>query len=141
MQPTVHEPCLYVGEIDGFRVLFIRIVHDFAISTAHDRTAAILLDRVDDKLSIPIKRQGRIKMFNGLDIHQTRDYVKISCETYIDRIHARHSDKWMKSVHIASDRPTPLPTADQFMKEFLKGNGDPTQTVQDRLAEMMGLSY
>ena len=80
-------------------------------------------------------------MFNGLDIHQTRDYVKISCETYIDSIHARHSDKWMKSVHIASDRPTPLPTVDQFMKEFLKGNGDPTQTVQDRLAEMMGLSY
>ena len=68
-------------------------------------------------------------MFNGLDIHKTRDYVKISCETYImDEIHPHcirptYSASYCGSVH----------------ERFLKGNGDPTQTVQDRLAEMMGL--
>jgi hypothetical protein len=72
------------------------MVDDFAISKPNDRTAAILLDRVGDKLFILIKCQGRIKMFNDLDIHQTRNYVNISCETYIDCIHARHSDKWMR---------------------------------------------
>jgi hypothetical protein len=31
--PTVHEPCLYVGEIEGERCLFKRQVDDFAVAT------------------------------------------------------------------------------------------------------------
>jgi hypothetical protein len=34
LQPTVHEPCLYSGVIEGKRVIFKRQVDDFAI--AHD---------------------------------------------------------------------------------------------------------
>ena len=47
-----------------------------------ERTANILLDIIDDRLTIPMKRQGFLDMYNGIDVLQTRHYVKLSCTTY-----------------------------------------------------------
>ena len=88
--PTVHKPCLYVSTIDSERIIFMRQVDDFVISTRLDRTAVILLDRLDDALSIPIKRQGRLPIINGLDVFHSCDNIKVSCETYIDMICQEH---------------------------------------------------
>ena len=55
LTPTVHEPCLYSGVIDGKRVVFKRQVDDFAIAAPNERTANILLDMIDDELTIPMK--------------------------------------------------------------------------------------
>jgi hypothetical protein len=108
--PTIHEPCIYLGLILGERVLFMRQVDDFAISAPSQQIANHLLDLIDNKLSIPMKCQGLVLLYNGLDILQTRDYIKVSCKTYIDRItniHLAHG--WMK-LYLISDCPTPLPT-------------------------------
>ncbi len=45
--------------------------------------ADILLDMLDERLSIPIKRQGYLDMFNGIDVTQTRDYIVIGCLTMV----------------------------------------------------------
>lgn len=37
-------------------------------------------------MAIKLKPIGIITRFNGIDIHQTRDYVKISNETYFYKI-------------------------------------------------------
>ena len=141
LTPTVHEPCLYSGTIDNERVLFMKQVDDFAISTRLDRTAAILLDRLDDSLSMAIKRQGRLPMFNGLNVFQSQDYIKVSCETYIDKICTEHEKTWMKDSKITADRPTPLPSGDTFMKQFINTRGDPDVKLQEALAKRMGISY
>ena len=86
LKPTVHEPCLYSGVVDGKRVIFKRQVDDFAIAAPDERTANILLDMIDDELSIPMKRQGYLDMYNGIDVIQTRDYIKISSKSFIDKI-------------------------------------------------------
>ena len=86
LTPTKHEPCLYSGLVNGERLLFKRQVDDFATASASGRTSEILLDRLDDLLSIPIKRQGVVLMYNGLDVLQAREFIRISCETYIDKI-------------------------------------------------------
>ena len=117
------------------------MVDDFDISTRLDQTSNILLDRLDDSLSIPIKRQGRLPMYNGLNIHQTSDYIKLTCETYIDKICAEHEKTWMTSTHISADLPTPLPTTDAFMKKFLATKCDPDPVVQAALEKTMGISY
>ena len=70
LKPTVHEPCLYSGLINGERLLFKRQVDDFATAAKTGRTSEILLDRLDDLLSIPIKRQGVVRMYNRLDIYK-----------------------------------------------------------------------
>ncbi len=101
--PTVHEPCLYSGTINGKRVIFKRQVDDFAIAAPDKHTANILLDMIDDELSIPMKRQGFLDMYNGIDILQTRDYIKISCKTFINKIWDKYLKTWMQNFTSTED--------------------------------------
>ena len=68
LKPTTHEPCLYYGLVNGERLLFKRQVDDFATASASGKTSELFLDRLDDLLSIPIKRQGVVHMYNGLNV-------------------------------------------------------------------------
>jgi hypothetical protein len=71
LTPTVHEPCLYSGTFNNHRELFLRQVDDFAIAAPNTETSDMIMDLIDDKLSIPIKRQGYLDMYNGVDVYQT----------------------------------------------------------------------
>ncbi len=53
--PTAHEPCLYLGQIEDKRIIFMHQVDDFAVAAPDERTASILFDMIDDKLMIPMK--------------------------------------------------------------------------------------
>jgi hypothetical protein len=86
LTPTIHEPCLYSGTINGKHVLFMRQVDDFAIASPDEQTSDILMDLIDDKLKIPIKRQGYLDMYNGIDVLQTRYYIKISVSTFVSKV-------------------------------------------------------
>jgi hypothetical protein len=55
LTPTVHEPCLYSGTFNRQRVLFMRQVDSFAIACPNSKTSDMLMDLIDDELSIPIK--------------------------------------------------------------------------------------
>jgi hypothetical protein len=79
--PTIHEPCLYVEEIDGDKWILKRQVDDFVIACKSAEIAHKFYDLIDDHLSMPIKRMGLVTLFNGIDVLQSRYYVKISCET------------------------------------------------------------
>jgi hypothetical protein len=89
---TVHEPCLYFGLIDGKRIVFKRQVDDFAIAAPNQCTADILLNMLDEKLTMPIKQQGLLGMFNGIGIVQTKHYIKIDCHTYVDKFYEKYLD-------------------------------------------------
>lgn len=140
LTPTTHEPCLYSGLIDGHRVLLLRQVDDFAVAAATKSVTSRVFDYIDDHLTIPLKRLGLVTLFNGLDITQTRHYIKISCKTYIERICEKYLDGWMNKHHM-SNRPTPLPQTDSFLKSFLSATGDPSAPVQDKLSNEMGIKY
>jgi hypothetical protein len=55
LTPTTHEPCLYFGTIDRKCIVFIFQVDNFAIGAPNQRTANILMDMLDEKLTMPIK--------------------------------------------------------------------------------------
>ena len=59
---------------------------DFAVAAPSERIANILFDMIDEEITFPMKRMGLVTLFNGLDITQTREYIKISAETYINKI-------------------------------------------------------
>ena len=141
LEPTVHEPCLYSGVINGTRVLLMRQVDDFAIAAPDTKTADILLDMIDDKLKIPVKRQGYLDMYNGIDVLQTRHYIKISVRSFIDKVFEQHLATWMKSTYPSPARSTPLPTDATFMKKFNSSSGDPDPKAQQKLAKTMQLNY
>jgi hypothetical protein len=52
----------------------------------NEEMAIILLDMIDDELSIPMKRQGFLDIYNGIDVLQTRDCIKITYKTFINKI-------------------------------------------------------
>jgi hypothetical protein len=141
LTPTTHEPCLYSGVIDGKRVIFKRQVDDFALAVPDERTATILLDMIDEKLTIPMKRQGFLDMYNGIDVTQTRDYIKISSKSFIEKICEKYLTTWMQNFTSTDDRPTPLPTDPTWYKKFNAATGDPDPKIQAKLAQKMQLTY
>ena len=63
--------------MDRARVLLKRQVDDFAVASDRQQTCDILFDMIDDRLMLPLKRLGLVNLFNGLDVEQARDYIKI----------------------------------------------------------------
>jgi hypothetical protein len=93
-------------------------------------------------LTMPIKCQGLLDMFNGINVVQTRDYIKINCHIYIDKCCSKHLDTWLRKLHIADDRPTPLPTGDkEWMKGFNSATGSKDPKVIEKLKSSMQIKY
>jgi hypothetical protein len=140
LTPTVHKPCLYSGLIDGRCVLFMRQVDDFAVAVPSEQIANHVFDMLDNRLTFPMKRMGLISLFNGLDITQTADFVKVLCSTYLDKVLQKHLSTWL-SDHNLPSQPTLLPTTKTFLTLFLNAKGDPDPKAQAHLAQSMKLSY
>ena len=141
LTPTVHEPCLYSGTFNGQRILFLRQVDDFAIAAPDAKTSDMLMDLIDEKLSEPIKRQGYHDLYNGVDIVQTRHYIKLNVKTFVEKVFAKHIATWMKTSYPAPHRSTPLPPNDEWIKKFNSATGNPDPKVQATLQKQMQLSY
>jgi len=141
LTPTIHEPCLYSGMIAGQRVIFMRQVDDFAIAAPDEHTANILLDMIDDHLKIPLKRQGLVDMFNGIDVSQTCNYIKISCHTYIEKFCKKYLGTWLNKVQLTENCPTPLLTDATWIKKFIAAIGPSDPKEQTALATKMQVKY
>jgi len=87
-QATTHERNLYRGTLDGEDVLICRQVDDFAVGSRTTATAEKLISLINRRVTT--KSLGVGTKYNGVDILQTRDYVKLSCESYIDRLLQTH---------------------------------------------------
>ncbi len=135
---TIHEPCLYSGLVDRQHVLFLCQVGDFTIACSDVSTANKLLDMLDN---FPLKRMGLLDLYNGLDVIQTRNYIKINCSTYIELISEKHFSSRMRSFAVPTRQPTPLPGRNSFIKTFLSATGDPDPKQQEILAKTMGSGY
>jgi hypothetical protein len=105
LKPCTHEPNLYYTnnyKNTGKTVLFLRQVDDFAIACNNKQLAKTVIEDINNKMTIDVKPLGMITRFNGIDIDQRREYVKIHNTTYIDQIINKHP--WLR------DDSTPLAT-------------------------------
>ena len=136
--PAVHEPCLYSGNIEGHRILFLRQVDDFAVATALANMAQHLIDLINQKLRINLKNMGIIDRFNGIDVHQTRYYIKLTCEKYLQKMLTNHN--WCDATTIAT-KPTPLPPDTSYIQSLEQAIPPSTYPEQQDLQTQMGFSY
>ena len=83
---------------------------------------------------------GLVTMFNGIDILQMQDYVKISVQIYTERISEKYLALWMTMSH-SSEYPNPLPHRPKMMQDILNAEGSPDTKLQDALAKKMGFGY
>jgi hypothetical protein len=137
--PTVHEPCIYRGEIDGERVLFKRQVDDFLLGAKSVTTATKVWDLIDQQLRMPMKRQGLVSMYNGLDILQSCWYVKVSIQTWLAIMMEPYFNDWLDIP--SSPMPTPLGPNEAFIKRLYSTEGDPSVAARAQLEKQMGIKY
>jgi hypothetical protein len=138
--PTTHEPCIYGGTVDGHSVLFLRQVDDFAISFDDPATYEKLCDLTDTRLNEPIKRLGLLRLYNGTNIEQTRDYVRLHSTSYIDKILAANT--WLgDSPRARIDRPVPMNGSSATLRTPDNAPVPSSDSERESLQRSMGFPY
>ena len=116
LQPTVHEPCLYHGKIDNEEVYLMRQVDDFAVASKNIHTSNKVIDMISSHLSVPMHHLGIIDRFNGVDVLQTKDFVKVYNKTYIDKILEGYD--WTATENKIHTHPIPMRDDMPFMNRL-----------------------
>ena len=80
-------------------------------------------------------------MYNGVDILQTRHYIRLSCTSFIDKVSEKYLSTWIKHMYALSTQPTPFPTDSTWWSDFNKAIGDPDENNQASLSKEMQLNY
>ena len=89
-KPTVHERSLYQGTYKGHRMLICRQVDDMAIGCVDADAIRDLVRTICHEDGIDLRDKGLLDSFNGVDVAQTDRFIKISCESYIDKLLAHY---------------------------------------------------
>jgi len=85
---AMHECNLYHGEIDGQLVLVCQQVDDFAIASKDPKIADLLIGKINAQVTTQNKGLGM--RYNGIDLNQTCNYIKVLCESFIDCVLQTH---------------------------------------------------
>ena len=126
---TTHAPCLYRANIDDTPVLFLRQVDDFAIGTPDPSLYTRLCDDLDAELLEPMKRQGVLRHYNGIDIDQHGTHVTIHCGQYIRKI--LDSRGW---ASMKESPRLPIPADNAFVKQLDRAELPATDTEREALS-------
>jgi hypothetical protein len=97
---TTHEPCLYYKHHATLGlILLLQQVDDFIIGAKTMELCLDIKQQIQDSMVNVLNELGVIKRFNGLDIEQTRHYIKISAQTYINKIVEHHGWQLEKTAY------------------------------------------
>jgi hypothetical protein len=87
---TTHEKCIYQKTVNNEKVLFLRQVDDFAVACRDLAISKEIVRQVGAQLQVPLNDLGMLTKFNGVDVSQTRDYTKVSCESFLNKVLHHH---------------------------------------------------
>ena len=133
-----HESCLYFKTTtEHGLVLLLRQVDDFLIGTKTEDIARAVQANIQLHMTNELHDLGIIKRFNGMDVQQTRDYNKISCHTYIDKVIEHH--RWQDEK--AAKLPLPMRTDSKYLAELELSYGPEDPKEQQELEKQMGFNY
>ena len=142
---TTHDKCIYQTTYKDTKILMLRQVDDFLISSPNATLANEIYDIIGKKLqlpkekNIPFKNLGLATSYNGVDIKQTKHYIEISCEDYIDRVARSHG--WTTPKDELLSHPTaPLP--EKALDKIFDEDGPPEGSSEHKkLKELHGFPY
>ena len=141
LKPCAHEPNLYYTANyanTGKQVLFMKQVDNFSVSCEDCETAKSVIKAIHDKMTIDVKELGLISRFNGVDVEQTRYYIKLSNAVYIRKILKNHP--WINDEQPAGDFPLPMKADNEYIQQLEMAKLLPEN---ERIAyeNELGLSY
>lgn len=88
-----------------------------------------IITKLGTYLSVPLHDLDVIAKFNGTNIQQTRDFIKISCESFIDRILDHH--RWHE--HITQHNPIPMRDDSTYLAQLEIAETPSTPEEQEKL--------
>ncbi|KAG7338408.1 reverse transcriptase RNA-dependent DNA polymerase [Nitzschia inconspicua] len=112
---TTHDRTIYSGVFEGEPILLLRQVDDFALACRRESTAKAVYDFIGKALQQPNEAQppftylGLLSDYNGVDVHQTADYIELTSAGYIDRLLRSHGWDTPSPHESSDDRSAPLP--------------------------------
>ena len=140
LKPTTHEPCLYHGTFNDQEVLFLRQVDDFAVASANESTAMSVIKEIDKYMSIDIKDLGQLERYNGVDIIQTKYYIKLNNPTYLKKIINEHA--WMLDTPPPlHNLPLPMHDEKNYITQLEQAESPSTIAEQQKLQLQMNFNY
>jgi hypothetical protein len=142
LRPTNYELCLYQGTYNGAYTLFMRQVDDFAIATKNGKTAAQLIEEINTHLRLPIHILGEVTRFNGMDIYQTKHYVKISGHKYITKLVQIYPSLSNTSTKPIAGGKLPFTSDASYLTKLIHQQTDETTEDEQTALELkMGINY
>lgn len=139
LKPTTHEPCLYHGYYKGNEILFLRQVDNFAIASANDDINKEIINIINDKLTIEIKDLGPMIRYNGVDILQSKHYIKLSNATYFKKVLEEHD--WLLQDTNIAHHPTPMKSDKEYIKRLENAVPPDDEKAKTTLQLEMGFNY
>ncbi len=139
--PCHHEPCLYYTKDynnTGKSIYFLRQVDDFAVACEDKETAQHVIKAINDKMTISVKDLGLIDRFNGVDITQRREYIKLHNTTYINKLIAHHP--WLDNITPPPNFPIPM-SPDNCFRHDLETAVSATESERKKLEKQYGFKY
>jgi hypothetical protein len=111
---------------------------DFNVAAKNPKTSEKLIALIHSFVTTESK--GIAPCYNGVDVLQTRDYIKLFCETYVDRVLLTHG--WAAPGTNESDRRdrVPISPAPITSLVLLQGPAE-TTPVHKQLENDVGFSY
>ena len=89
-------------------------------------------------MRIQVKHLGLIDRFNGMDIQQTRHYVKLSCGKYLQKVIKHHQALLTNPTNFL---PVPLHADSTFITQLEQAPVPSSTTEKLRLKQEMGFNY
>ena len=86
--------------------MFLQQVDDFAVVFSDKNICKELIHTIESSLTVPLHLLGTINKLNSVDISQTRDYIKTSCRTFLDKVLDNHG--WQETIK----QHNPIPMKD-----------------------------
>ncbi|KAI2495455.1 hypothetical protein MHU86_19042 [Fragilaria crotonensis] len=130
------------GTYKGHRMLICRQVDDMAIGCVNVDAIKDLVRVICAEDGIDLRDEGILNSFNGVDVDQRDRYIKITCETYIDKLLAHYG--WSSSGSRETDEkpiePLAASTTQQMFDDYANAPRDGTAEYYD-LETAAGFSY
>ena len=136
---TTHERCLYrhTDPKTNTPELLFRQVDDFSVSAISKEACMAIIAAIGKFLKVPLNNLGIMRKFNGVNIIQTRWYIKISCQDYLLKILMAHDWLDLKS----SRQPIPMRSNSTYQHQLELAEQPSNQTAQHTIQEQAGFSY
>ena len=144
---TTHDKNILRLDHEGTIVLLARQVDDLALACKTEAIARAVLQKIGERIklpketAIPVTFEGVMSSFNGYDVLQTRDYNKLSAESYLTRVLKSHG--WDTPAKNESSANPKSPMCDREAKELYASPMGPSEGTPEHaaLAAQFGFGY